>query len=213
MQDSDFPRADAGPDQILNCNVSEVNLGGPNTSNGPEFTYTWFTTEGNFTGPDDVASTTANAGGVYGFIVTNTNNSCADTAFANISVDTISPFVDAGPPQQLSCSVSLVTLDGGNSDSAPELQYTWTGPCLTTPADQASVQADCEGTYVLQIDNSLTGCSNSDTVLVDIDNNFPRAVVANQAEISCSTGSIVLDASASEGGSPEWFFEDSSPGH
>ena len=205
--DSDFPRADAGPDQELNCNVSEVNLGGPNTSSGPEFSYSWFTTEGNLTGPNNTPSTTANVGGVYGLIVTNTTNSCADTAFTNVAVNTQSPFVDAGIDQQLSCSVSLVTLDGSNSDSAPGLQFSWSGPCVTTPADQPIVQVDCEGTYILQIENTLTGCSGADTVVVGIDNNFPRAVVNSTAELSCSTGNVVLDGSASEGGSTEWFFE------
>ena len=210
--DSDFPRADPGPDQVLTCDVSEVILGGPNTSSGPEFTYSWFSTEGNLTGPADAASTTANQSGVYGFIVTNTNNSCADTAFANILVDTLSPFVDGGTDQQLSCSVSLVTLDGTSSDTGPELQYTWTGPCLDTPADQPSVQVSCEGTYLLRVDNTVTGCSSADTVLVSLDDNFPMAVVANTAEISCNTGSVTLDGSASEGGTPEWFFAGTSLG-
>lgn len=35
------PRADAGPDQTLTCNIGMVSLGGPNTSTGAGITYLW----------------------------------------------------------------------------------------------------------------------------------------------------------------------------
>ena len=37
----DSPRADAGPDQVLSCNIGMVSLGGPNTSEGPGISYLW----------------------------------------------------------------------------------------------------------------------------------------------------------------------------
>lgn len=201
------PLADPGPDQTIDCITTLITLGGPLTSVGPQYTYEWFSPEGNIVGPDNGTSIQADAPGLYTFVVQNLDNGCSDTAFVNVLADNILPLANAGEDQILTCSSDLVTIDGSASASGAEFTYSWSGPCIITPADQPIIDVNCEGEYILTVSNTRTGCINQDTVQINRDPNIPLVIVPDSVLIDCTSGNALIDASSSGGGAVSWFFE------
>ena len=202
------PIADAGINQTISCNRPLIDLGGPNTSLGPDFAYNWFTNEGNISGPIDQATTQADTSGVYGLIVRNNQNGCTDTSFVTILNALSLPLADAGGDRVITCASTTLELDGSNSATGPEFTYNWTGPCVQGISNLSTVTVDCEDIYVLQVENTNTGCINTDTSRVTRAPDIPNAILPDSAFISCINGTATLDGSASGGGTVDWFFED-----
>ncbi|RME96907.1 MAG: hypothetical protein D6772_11170 [Bacteroidetes bacterium] len=98
--DQDTPVADAGPDLTLDC--GEVgSLDASNSSQGPNFTYTWVPQGDSppLSGDVDGLMPTATDAGTYVLIVSNENNGCVDTSGV-VTVNLILPDpADAGPDQ------------------------------------------------------------------------------------------------------------------
>ena len=62
-RDVQAPTADAGAEQVLNCSVRSVTLGG-NSSTGAEMTYAWFALEGKVPSLDTLAQITRDTPGL-----------------------------------------------------------------------------------------------------------------------------------------------------
>ncbi len=200
------PVSDAGLPQQLNCRTSEVPLGGAGTSIGPLFRYSWISSGGNITGPNDQAFTTADTGGVYILIVENTGNGCVDTSNVAVSVDRSPPLANAGDIFVLDCQVREALLDGSQSASGPGITYEWTGPCFIGPSNAATAIADCPGLFTLTVTNQDNGCSASDTTSVLLAQATALALLPDTLWLSCSTGTVQIDGSASVYGVFDWMF-------
>ncbi len=68
--------ADAGPNEVLDCDMTTVVLDGSGSSQGSEFTYEWTTTNGDIVGGNTAVMATANAPGVYCLAVTDLATGC-----------------------------------------------------------------------------------------------------------------------------------------
>jgi gliding motility-associated-like protein len=207
INDTAHPVADAGQNGILTCNTPELPLGGPNTSIGAEFIYIWITSEGHFTGPTDLPLTTADSSGVYQLQVLNQINGCRDTSTVIFGADQQIPYVDAGNDQEFTCGAEVLYLDGADSDTTQNITVLWTGPCIETSADSLVIEISCPGTYYLELTDIDSGCQNQDTVVVSTDFAALFAELPDTAFISCETGSVILDGSASSFGIYQWLLE------
>lgn len=73
------------------------------------------------------------------------------------------------PSALLKCDPQSVQLDIGQSDAGSSFTYFWTsynGGTIIGPADGSSITAGTQGNYVLTVENTVTGCSLSDTIIV-----------------------------------------------
>lgn len=201
------PVADGGDPVTINCTNPIVEVGGPNTSVGPEFTYEWITNEGSIEGATDEPFTTVDTSGVYVLFVTDTLNGCRDTAFATVTGNLELPFVNAGPNFELDCGTDTIMLNGSASAMNDNFIYQWSGDCLIEPTDTTVVLANCPGTYVLTTTNTENGCINQDTAVVTLNPQAPVAVLADTAYLSCQTGTITLDGTSSSPGVYQWLFD------
>ncbi len=200
------PVADAGSPQLVDCNTLEATLGGNMTSIGNELQYEWTSPDGRLTGPSDSIFTFTDSAGFFQLKVLNTINGCQDSATVQITFDQDFPVVDAGADKELNCLVDTAII--GNSLSNPEVVFSWSGnACFLGPTNQPQTVVNCSGVFILEARDINSGCITTDTVEV-IDNIInPTAVLPDSAFISCVTGSVLLDASASGGGLLNWFFE------
>ncbi len=200
------PMADAGSPQLVDCNTPVVLLGGAGSSTGPDLVYEWSSPDGNFTGPVDSIFSQTDSAGIFQLKITNTRNGCADSSSVSISYNQNFPVADAGADQALNCLVESVTL--GNEIGATDVTYNWTGSaCFLTDTNLSSVQVDCGGTYILEVQDLNSGCISSDTVVVTQDTVVPSAVLPPAVSIDCGNGLALLDGSASGGGQLSWFFD------
>ncbi|GAB5554762.1 MAG: hypothetical protein Sapg2KO_43530 [Saprospiraceae bacterium] len=190
----------------ISCINPEVVLSPGNSSTGPNISYFWTDLDQGLFSSIEMDSVIINQGGRYQLIVQNTFSNCLEVATFTASLDTISPVINAGPDQELTCSQPILTLSGtANSNNSPTI-YSWQGPCIVGDPNQQSIQVDCEGTYIYQATNTQNGCITSDTVFVSTNPTTPRVVIADTFRLDCATGNVSLDASQSSGGRVEWFF-------
>ena len=198
------PTADAGLPDTLTCAVLTAPVGGPNTSVGAQFSYAWETTGGSFAGLQNTRTTLVNAPGDYLLIVTNTMNSCRDSAIVTIGVDRIRPMADAGPDTSLTCTRQSVILDGSASSSGAPFVYEWRSTTNIVPAnaDTPAPEINIAGQYRLIVQNMLNACADTAFVLVTTDTLPPNALINPPVpeRLDCTTRTLTLDASSSDSG-------------
>ena len=197
------PVAAAGPLQIISCQNSVVTLEGAGSSQGPEFSYQWTTTNGNILSGATTLNPQVNESGIYTLLVTNTQNGCTSTSNAQVLLDQNSPEAEAGPDRMLTCTVSSVTLDGTQSAFNPNFVYQWSTPDgnIVSGANTLQPVVNQLGTYTLLITNPDNGCTATDQVQVTLNITPPTANAGASSTLNCQSTSINLDGSGSSSGS------------
>lgn len=202
LADTQFPVADAGSPATLNCQTEMLVLGGPGTTAGPDFSYSWTTNGGNFLDPTTIAEPTVNGAGDYTLIVTNTTNGCSDTAMVTIAVDTIAPIALAGTDFELNCVLTEAQLDGTASSQGPEFGYSWTSVEGVVPMNENTLEPTVSepASYILTVQNVDNFCESSDTIVVSENVDLPEVLIASPDTLNCVVESIQLDASGTDTG-------------
>ncbi len=200
--DSDFPSADAGPDQEINCGNPLAILDGLNSSQGNNYTYQWTTIDGNIVSGDQTATPTVDAIGTYNILVTNTINGCTEEAAVYVTDDFDFPVAQISPADIIDCSNFEIQLDALASSTNGNFTYYWT----TTDGNIVSGQSwleptvDEPGTYTLSIFNNDNECETSAEVIVDADIVYPDALILPPATLNCAIGEVIIDATFSSTG-------------
>ncbi|KAA3622233.1 MAG: T9SS C-terminal target domain-containing protein [Bacteroidetes bacterium] len=188
------PTADAGPDGMLDCVNTEITIGGENSSTGPEIEYTW----------SNGASTlyqTISEPGEYFLTVVNTSTFCSDVDLVVVTQNADLPIVDAGEDTCISCVTGLTTLE---VDPGPNLQVVWF--FMDNIINSNPIFVSEPGQYIVEVTNLENGCSNTDTVFVDLCA-LPEIAVDSLSDVQCngeSNGSVYFSVS---GGTPPYEFE------
>ncbi|MFN4080321.1 MAG: hypothetical protein ACK4NS_05430 [Saprospiraceae bacterium] len=194
------PTADAGASPTLSCALPVVQLDGSASSAGPEYAYQW-SGPGVLPGQSGAPQPNVNASGVYLLTVTNTLNGCTAVSSVVVQVDSLTPFVNAGPPTVLNCANigAGVTLDGSGSDTGPTYLLTWSGPGIT-PANASQVQPTVteSGNYELLVVNQINGCSAVAQTTVSADFEPPIASAGSEKTLTCAEPQAQLDGSGSQ---------------
>jgi hypothetical protein len=131
------------------------------------------------------SSITINTGGTYSVLVTNTQL-CSARDTVVITQNSL-PVVNLGNDTAL-CIGNSITLDATVTNG----DYAW-----NTNENTATITTDTAGTYIVEVTNTITGCSNSDTIAISI-NDLP--IVNLGADTSICDG-IVLTLDAANVGS------------
>ncbi len=171
----------------VTVNSPSLCIGQPATLTGSGAnTYLWSTTA--ITNPISVSPSVTTSYTVTG---TNTATGCINTAVSTVTVNAL-PVVNAGASIIL-CNVPVPTTLTGFSPSGG----TWTGAGVTTGG---VFTPSAPGNFVLTYTytNSITTCSNSDTMVVTVANN--AVVNAGAGFHTCPNSSIVSLGGAPSGG-------------
>jgi len=204
-QSPGLPIADAGPDEIyISCSTAPNLIGGPNTSTGPEFTYTWENFIGGFDPGTDTTQPVIEATnfGVHILTVTNTVEGCSTSDIITVLVDGSFPTVSIQNPSILSCPGDQITLNATGSSTGPDFSYLWTtsNGQIVSGANTLSPVVDAPGNYVLAITNNLLGCVKRGQVNVVSSQNTLVANAGPDTGIPCGGNQVTLDGSGSSNG-------------
>ncbi len=202
--DTISPLSDAGINQSITCYQPTVTIGGGQTSTGSEFQYVWTTFDSQITGQSDLITLQTDTSGTFLLEVINTNNGCRDTTDVQVFLDNEPPYVNAGNPMEFNCGDNQLTLQGAVDISLPNLQSSWSGPCLLTPNDQLTVDIECAGTYYLEAFNEDNGCTNIDSVIIGVNPAALFAILPDTTYISCETGEAVIEGGNSSLAILDW---------
>ncbi|MEZ4955057.1 MAG: hypothetical protein R2825_15935 [Saprospiraceae bacterium] len=201
-QDANVPIADAGTTSTLTCNVTNIQLDGSGSSNNPNITYLWTTTNGNIIAGETTLNPEINAPGTYLLTVTDAVNDCEAVSSVLISENTAQPAANAGPDGLLTCNDTQLILDGSASANGPDFTYQWT----TTNGNIASGEntnqpnVDAPGMYEVLVTNVLTGCTNTAAVQVSENITPPTVLIETPDLLTCEILELELDASNSSSG-------------
>jgi len=196
-EDKASPLADAGSGFTITCTISEGTLDASASSQGALFDYQWLTFDGNFVNSDTSVQVIVDQPGLYTLEVTNRQNGC--TASDNVAVQQMTTppniCIDA-PSQLLPCTANTLLLDATCSNPNPNNIFSWTttdGQILTSP-DQSNITVGQAGTYLLSVENTMTGCTATDSIVVQLENCELQVTVETPDTLTCSTLETILTA-------------------
>ncbi|MCB0642243.1 MAG: gliding motility-associated C-terminal domain-containing protein, partial [Phaeodactylibacter sp.] len=193
------PFADAGEVQdLLNCNVDQVQLDGSSSSTGGpgEYTYMW-------TGPAVDAGETSlfplvSGAGTYYIEVTNSANGCTalDSVLVESDEDLPTVAIQALNGTELNCAINTIQLDTVGTSQGAQYNYLWSGPfCINV----SSLEVFCAGEFVLEVINTTNGCSATDTIVIT-ENTATVVATADDATYTCFDDCFDLDGTGSSTG-------------
>ncbi|NQY28951.1 MAG: hypothetical protein HRT69_05700, partial [Flavobacteriaceae bacterium] len=181
-------------DGELTCEATEIQLMGIVNGQGV-YSYLWTTNDGNIVSGEDTLTPIVNATGTYTITVTDNNYGCFASDVALVTLDDITPTVNAGTDKELTCIIKSIALSGSASSTNPNkiLSYQWTtndgnivsGDKTLTPT------VDKAGTYTLTVTDADNGCFESDFAVVTLDDTKPTAN-ATGGELTCDVTEIQL---------------------
>jgi len=195
-EDTSFPTGDAGVQQTITCDVTCITLGGPGTSEGAQYSYSW-------TGPNGFISNEKNPevceDGEYILTVSHNQFNCqAPPSSVVILENNTLPQVEILPFGNLDCITTAILLDGSSSSTGAEFSYQWydANGILNNPTT-SNYEALIEGEYTLMITNTTSGCTASSSVQVDDLIAYPNVVIAQPEILTCAIPAITLDGTSS----------------
>ena len=188
------PVASAAVPEPITCATLQVSILG--SSNLPNPTFQWSTSNGNIVGPSNQANIEADDAGNYRLIVG--VNGCLDTTVAVVLDIRNDPSAQilASPNDILDCIIDEIVLAGeikGSSD-ANTVWYDQNGVIYS---GGTVLQIDDPGTYWFAIVDTVTFCSDTASITIGQDQLYPPLFINPPATLTCDIGSVTLS-----GGSP-----------
>lgn len=187
---------------LLNCIADQVMIDASESVDDSLLIYTWSTDVGNFVEGDSTLTPTVDAPGYYYLEIRTADSSCVSFDSVEIIQNTEEPEVSLGPDILLDCAnPEQIIVPGING--CGEYTYTLNDPegCATISNDSIRFTTDCSGgTVELTVTCVQTGCTGSDDLTVNVDQQAPTADAGDDAQLDCATPDLVLDASQSSQG-------------
>ncbi|MFK8163097.1 MAG: gliding motility-associated C-terminal domain-containing protein [Lewinella sp.] len=189
------PIAMAGDDIGLDCNGNGAELTGLGSSEGGNVAYEWRRVAIDGTVLDVVGNTrdvTVMLPGRYELEVTFTDLMCSQVDMIIVRDENDLPNSVLPTEAALNCDGSPVMLSIGPAED--DVVYTWTRSGFPmTPLSATTDYSTSElGTYVVDIRNSTTGCSRSDTVVVVPSRGVPEVAFPMALAINCNPDTTQL---------------------
>lgn len=189
-----LPIANAGRDQLLDCDNTTVILDGSGSSQGADVAYSWTSIDGAFMSTQDTLTPVVIRAGTYILTVENLG-SCITIDSVIVTQDANIPSANAGMDAQLNCRTTMLTLDGSGSSQGDSLTYLWTstdGHFVSGDSTLMSV-IDSVGTYILTVTNSSNNCTAMDMVTIAENTILPMVSAGEAGTLSCSATALTLN--------------------
>ena len=195
-----MPTANAGTGKSIDCNNPTVMIGG-NSSSGANISYFWSTNNGHIVSGTNTITATIDKPGTYFLYVTDNNNFCTAESQVIVGGDITPPVADAGNDKDLTCDNPIISI-GGNSAAGGNIAYVWTtsNGNIVSGANVKQATINAIGTYTITVENTATGCTNTDQVVVGGNDVPPIADAGEGMEINCTNPNITIGGNSTTGG-------------
>ena len=204
----DYPVAEAGPTDRLDCRRPRLSLDGTGSQTGSDIRYQWTTLGGIIDSGATSIQPVVAAPGWYYLRVTDISNGCNNIDSVFITRNNTPPVAVTSPNQELNCLVEGVTITGQGSSAGDIFRYQWL--LNTQPIAGANTLdwfTNTAGIYTLEVLNDDNGCKATAQVLITRDETEPRGLVAQTDTPTCFgdlDGSIVVVSV--DGGTPPFSY-------
>jgi gliding motility-associated-like protein len=187
-----YPPLFLNPPGLLTCTNPNVTLTGGSPVAGISFK--WAVINGSDTTVVGTGTTlVVSAPGIYYFIGVDPQNSCTNFLTTTVNADQTLPVADAGQPFDIACFGETASLDGSSSVGLNlQFQWTTTDGNIVSGKNTPAPLINEPGTYLLLVTNSMSGCTDTDEVVI-----APKppaaSLTVNQPPCFGDKGSIVID--------------------
>ncbi len=204
--DANVPEVDAIVDGVIDCNNASSIIDGSASSGNGTITYQWI--DENDQEISVETTTTVTEPGIYTLIITDTDNGCVSQMSVEVLENMEAPQPDVLDPELLTCETMIVELNASNSTASGNVIFEWQDSDGIDLGNEAMLEVETPGTYVLIITNGANGCTEETSVevLENIEIPNPQAIV--DGVLTCEVLNLELDGSASTGLGTlgyEWF--------
>ena len=141
----------------INCTSTTVTLDGSGSSTGNNISYDWQDANGNNIGTGTTL-TVSNAG-TYTLIITNGQNGCVSQATETVFSNNIIPIASIAAPNELTCALGTITIDGSASSSGSNISYNWTDLNRNSLGTNNTLDVFSGGDYQLMVTDNSNGCT------------------------------------------------------
>ena len=190
------PPALPGPDTILNCYFPEIQIGLDSLAYPPNVALSW-TGPGITAGNLNAYQPSVNVAGTYTLSTSNVLTGCV-SAPNMVMVDDLrfSPAVQISSTGEVDCDNGRSSLTGLGSEVGPDIFYEWylVEADSLFAIDQLDLIVSEPLTYKLVVTDRLTGCTNSDSLLLGFDPTLPTASIGPVDPINCARPTETLEA-------------------
>ncbi len=204
----EYPSAEAGPPQHLDCEVNTVSLDGTGSQEGQSVVYSWATTSGSILNGGGSLNPDVDEPGTYVIMVTNTENGCSSTDSVLVTQDVEVPVADAGAAQEIDCLNPTVPLSGSGSSAGSQYVYQWAfGQPDSIVGSGLNYTAGQPGTYFIIVTDISNGCTNTDAVEVSQNAAAPSGINLVLDDPTCfgdADGSVIIGGIV--GGTPPYLY-------
>jgi len=184
----------------INCVSPLATLSG--ISSTPGVTFTW-TGPGINAGNQFLQNPSVNQPGTYVLTVKNPANGCTATASAIVLGDVTPPAANA-VGGIITCSQPSLTING--TTNVPTATWFWTGPGINAGNQtMEDPNVNQSGSYAVTVTNTVSGCTNTATVVVDLNNTLPTGAAGPNQTLTCTTPNVTLQGAGNAGGQPITF--------
>ena len=187
------PIAAAAQPEPINCVVPQVSLSGSSSVAGSAFA--WSTFNGTIIGNANQPVVTAGKAGNYTLIVSSFG--CTDTTAVQVADISNNPMATilANPDDVLDCTISEIILSGQVEGTAAA-NVIWISNGVIYPGNTV-LPIDQPGVYEFVILDTLTFCSDTASIVIDEDLDYPPLFLNPPGLLTCINTSVTLS-----GGSP-----------
>ncbi len=189
------PVAVAGRDTAITCNGECLTLTGEGSSTGAAVAYLWERIATDGTALEEVGTTQevcVPEPGRYRLTVTFTTLMCSSEDVVIVRDENNLPNSTLPTEAALNCDGSPLLLSIGEQEE--NVVYTWrlSGTDAPLSASNTFMTSDL-GTYVVDLENTVTGCSRIDTVSVVPSRGVPTITFNETYAVNCNMDTLVLD--------------------
>lgn len=192
------------PDPLLiTCAQDTLLLDGSTStsSTGAPLSYLWVAIPPGNLFPDLSSPTVStDRPGDYQLIVIDQENGCQDTLSFTVESDIAAPDLEMAQPDTLDCDDMMVTLSTIVPSLPDGFSFVWTDANANVISNGPTAEASNPGWYYLTLTNDANGCTRTDSVFVEIDEELPFINIADPEPLTCEQTVVLLDASGSEQG-------------
>ncbi len=179
-------------DQDLSCQPGGLILEAMNDEGLTNLTAAWTVgADGMIDSVVDDLSISVSTPGTYDVVLTNEDTGCTSMSSVTITPAVLPTISLLGDPDNLNCDQNSVMISV-NINPANTILWTTTNGTIDAGANTASVTVSSVGTYIAEVTDAMTDCTNTIEVEVLGDTSEPTVMAGDDLTITCTNPSVTL---------------------
>ncbi len=213
FSNQDNPQISIAEPDTLNCAQEEILLDATASEQG---SFHWFTDNGQILSGENSPQPLISAPGDYVLQLTDTQNGCTTFDTVTVTADMSSPQLTVADSLLLNCYQPADTLQVAvQTFSGHPFSLQWADALgnVLSLLDSVSVVFDAPGSYAVQVEDLVNGCSTTATLQVSGDTSAPVLDLAEADTLSCVEPYLLAEVFADAGMHPLTYAWSTLDGH